>query len=314
MWALIENLEHNPILPPKLPATSGCVGGLNRDPIMHRFQRYLNDPRIRSAAAGGLGGFAGWLAAELFVGRPGTLWLAAVAGLLCGMGIAATLAAAEGIIIQSWSLTRRALKIGTLLGAVGGMIGAGFGQVAYSVTAASGDPGTDRGTIFAPNFSAEVQKRVAGKGGETGEVEIALIWDNTNDLDLHVTDPDHEEIFFAHRRSRSGGWLDIDCNAGCGNLTRTPVEHVRWRRESAPDAPMRSQWCTMRSATIPTRPSIAWRSRTAASSRSYEGDITFIHQRSAESRVEVCQFRHDSRTRPPSAVQPPAAGPGFFRG
>ena len=40
---------------------------------MDLFIRYLNDARIRSAAAGGVGGFLGWFAAELFVGRPSGL-------------------------------------------------------------------------------------------------------------------------------------------------------------------------------------------------------------------------------------------------
>jgi hypothetical protein len=65
-------------------------------------------------------------------------------------------------------------------------------------------------------------------------MEIGLVWNNTNDLDLHVLDPHGEHIFFSHRRSASGGELDVDRNAGCGqNLTRQPVEHVVWT-ERAP--------------------------------------------------------------------------------
>jgi pSer/pThr/pTyr-binding forkhead associated (FHA) protein len=262
---------------------------------------WLNDARIRSAVAGGLGGFLGWFAAELFVGRPAGLWTAAVAGLLCGVGIAGTLGAAEGIIIRSWSLTRRGLLVGIALGAVGGMIGAAFGQLTYSVTSS----GSDQGTIFAPNFSTDVQKRVEGRHGETGEIEVALIWDNTNDLDLHVVDPAGEEIYYQRPRSRSGGWLDIDCNAGCHNTTNTPIEHVRWRQGSAPDGiyTVSVVFYANCEASGPTKYRIEVKTGNEPV-RKYEGAITYTN---SEDRVRVCEFKW-----PPPPVLPASAGPGLF--
>ena len=250
--------------------------------------------------AGGLGGLLGWFAAELFVGRPAGLWTATLAGLLCGVGIAGTLGAAEGIIIRSWSLARRGLLVGIALGAVGGMIGAAFGQLTYSATAS----GPDQGTIFAPNFSAEVQKRVEGRHGETGEIEVALIWDNTNDLDLHVVDPAGEEIFFGQPRSRSGGKLDIDCNAACHNTTNTPIEHVRWQQGSAPDGTYTvSVVCYQNcEASGPTKYRIEVKTGNEPVQK-YEGAITYTN---SEDRVRVCEFKW------PPPPPPAPAGLGLF--
>ena len=53
------------------------------------------------------------------------------------------------------------------------------------------------------------------------------MWNNFNDLDLHVVTPRNERIFFAHRMSMCGGHLDVDRNAG-GPATRQPVENIFW--------------------------------------------------------------------------------------
>lgn len=67
----------------------------------------------------------------------------------------------------------------------------------------------------------------------TGEVRISLMWANRNDIDLHVLEPGGEEINYNHRRSRSGGLLDIDMNAS--PPLRTPaVENVFWPTRAAP--------------------------------------------------------------------------------
>ena len=79
------------------------------------------------------------------------------------------------------------------------------------------------------NFSGnneEINKRVEREGGKTGEVQISLIWNNRNDLDLHVLCPSGERISFDHRRSADGGELDVDMNVR-GESTR-PVENIFW--------------------------------------------------------------------------------------
>ena len=46
------------------------------------------------------------------------------------------------------------------------------------------------------------------------------------------TDPNNETIFFNHKRSRSGGQLEIDMNAS--PTTDTPLEHIYWPTGGAP--------------------------------------------------------------------------------
>ncbi len=66
----------------------------------------------------------------------------------------------------------------------------------------------------------------------TGDVQVTLRWDNSADLDLHVTDPAGEEIYFAVPSSTSGGRLDVDANATCEG--DPPVENIFWPTGEAP--------------------------------------------------------------------------------
>src|SRR5262249_50014836 len=49
-------------------------------------------------------------------------------------------------------------------------------------------------------------------------LRITLLWTEPVDLDLYVTDPSRETVYFAHPRSVSGGSLHHD--VACGDLTR----------------------------------------------------------------------------------------------
>lgn len=68
----------------------------------------------------------------------------------------------------------------------------------------------------------------------TGDVQITLSWNSTNDLDLWVTDPDGEHISYRNRESSSSGRLDVDANAGCSDLVANPVENIFWPTGEAP--------------------------------------------------------------------------------
>jgi hypothetical protein len=69
----------------------------------------------------------------------------------------------------------------------------------------------------------------------TGDVQITLIWNSINDLDLHVTDPSGELIYFGSTVSSTGGVLDVDANGGCtDNVTPSPVENIFWPTGEAP--------------------------------------------------------------------------------
>jgi len=79
------------------------------------------------------------------------------------------------------------------------------------------------------NFEQLLQQHHAG----SGDVRISLMWNNKNDIDLHVVEPGGEEIYYQHRGSRSGGVLDIDMNAG-PPLRSPAVENVFWPDRAAP--------------------------------------------------------------------------------
>ncbi len=85
------------------------------------------------------------------------------------------------------------------------------------------------------DIDAEIRQRVLQAGGQHDNVDVrvSLVWDNRNDLDLHVTAPSGEVIYFGRRQSRCGGMLDVDRNVQ--GETTTPVENVRWARGAAPE-------------------------------------------------------------------------------
>ncbi len=82
-------------------------------------------------------------------------------------------------------------------------------------------------------FGGEIGRRLTRAGAKTGAIQISLSWNNFNDLDLHVVPPSEERISFSHRRSKCGGVLDVDMNAG-GRQSEEPVENVFWGKTVAP--------------------------------------------------------------------------------
>lgn len=86
---------------------------------------------------------------------------------------------------------------------------------------------------YAAGVDAEIRRRVLGAGGQYENVDIraSLIWNNRNDLDLHIITPTREEIYYANKRADCGGWLDTDMNVN--GETDTPVENTRWSRGRA---------------------------------------------------------------------------------
>ena len=75
------------------------------------------------AAAGGLGGFAGWGVQESFTGIRSYLLRDAVQGLIIGLFICVFLASIEALSVSQWNQAIRGVKSGAIFGAVGGSIG-----------------------------------------------------------------------------------------------------------------------------------------------------------------------------------------------
>lgn len=61
---------------------------------------------------------------------------------------------------------------------------------------------------------------------DSEELQVSLIWNDIADLDLHVVTPRKEEIYFGHKESKCGGWLDVDMNVRGESME--PVENVFW--------------------------------------------------------------------------------------
>jgi Ca-activated chloride channel family protein len=72
----------------------------------------------------------------------------------------------------------------------------------------------------------EFSGRLAGAGAQSGDIRVSLLWNNRNDLDIHVITPRQEEIFYGHPKDVTGGFLDVDMNVQ-GETTK-PVENIFW--------------------------------------------------------------------------------------
>lgn len=85
--------------------------------------------------------------------------------------------------------------------------------------------------VAAPDPTPIPTEQVLG----TGDVAITLRWQNANDIDLHVIDPNGEEIYYSHPASASNGILDVDSYAGCEvTAQRGGVENIYWPTDLAP--------------------------------------------------------------------------------
>ncbi len=49
----------------------------------------------------------------------------------------------------------------------------------------------------------------------TGKLQVNCSWDQLNDVDLHLIEPNGEKIYFGNSTSANGGELDVDSNPAC---------------------------------------------------------------------------------------------------
>ncbi|MCO6417498.1 hypothetical protein JYK14_15205 [Siccirubricoccus sp. KC 17139] len=68
-------------------------------------------------------------------------------------------------------------------------------------------------------------ERAQREGGQTGKLQIVLAWESRSDVDLHVTCPNGQRLFWG-ARAVCGGALDVDANAE--RQMAQPVENAVW--------------------------------------------------------------------------------------
>lgn len=84
------------------------------------------------------------------------------------------------------------------------------------------------GWSYDGNITDSIKEKVKKAGGNVtnAKLRISLAWFNYDDLDIHIYEPNGNQIWFRNKRSVNG-FLDVDMNAG-GGTTREPVENVSW--------------------------------------------------------------------------------------
>lgn len=98
----------------------------------------------------------------------------------------------------------------------------------------------------------ELNKRLIQEKAKTGDIQVSLIWNNFNDLDLHVVEPSGDEIWYQNKKVKSGGEMDIDMNFAYGGdigesaadkslppeisrwVSSKPIENIFWPAGAAP--------------------------------------------------------------------------------
>lgn len=96
----------------------------------------------------------------------------------------------------------------------------------------------DNGFSWAYNgdLADSIKERVKSHGGSvTGDFRASLAWFNSDDLDLHLVEPNRNEICYSNKLSRmSGGELDVDMNVhASGKLfSRNAVENITYRSKT----------------------------------------------------------------------------------
>ncbi|MDX1440320.1 MAG: hypothetical protein R3284_10510, partial [Rubricoccaceae bacterium] len=182
--------------------------------------------KVGMRAAKGFAGGAGTAAPGAITGATGTAAAGAAAGTAVATGAAqtATSAAASG-----GSMSFLGCMFIIFFGAV---VCGGILIFTGIVPAPTWAPDWLTGIIPNQDGSGSTMARPDEPQLGTGDVQVTLRWDTQADIDLHVTDPSGEEIFYGHTQSASGGQLDVDANAGCSNDPQ--VENIYWPTGGAP--------------------------------------------------------------------------------
>jgi len=79
----------------------------------------------------------------------------------------------------------------------------------------------------------EVKDDVPAGGAPKGGIRVSLVWSSPVDLDLYVTDPKLETVYFANTPSGSEGVLeeDVECKDVAGAKDESRSEVVVWEKK-----------------------------------------------------------------------------------
>ena len=81
---------------------------------------------------------------------------------------------------------------------------------------------------YAGELTDSIKARVKNAGGNIeGDLRCSLSWFNTDDLDLHMVEPDGQHICYSSKYSKTGN-LDVDMNVGAP-LLRDAVENITYQ-------------------------------------------------------------------------------------
>jgi len=83
--------------------------------------------------------------------------------------------------------------------------------------------------------AASTETTASGQTLGTGDIQVTLRWTTVDDLDLAVTDPSGDIVAYYNPAVASGGQLDVDANAGCGESNPSPIENIFWPTGGAPE-------------------------------------------------------------------------------
>lgn len=129
----------------------------------------------------------------------------------------------------------------------------GYIDVDYDASRSSADIAV---TLYGDVPDTEFSLRIAATDGESvgeyvtipvevvevgagGPIQVSVSWNTPTDVDLHVVDPNGEEIYYGHSFSdATGGELDLDSNAACG-IDGVNNENITWTDE---DDPVRGEY------------------------------------------------------------------------
>lgn len=86
--------------------------------------------------------------------------------------------------------------------------------------------------VYNGSVADSFKEKVKAAGGTVeGFLRCSLHWFNYDDLDIHVVEPNGNQIYYGHYQGYTGGVLDVDMNAGSGK-SRDAVENIIWRDSS----------------------------------------------------------------------------------